>query len=462
MKQFPTNPVLIIDDEITILEGQKTILQSEGINNIICVSESINVWQILKKQTIDVILLDLTMPEISGQEILKFVSENYPDIPVIIITGTNDIRKAVECMKNGAFDYMVKSVEKSRLISGVKRAIDQRKLMRENRVLKSYILTNKIKLPEAFSNIITENKQMKHLFAYAELIADSSEPVLITGETGVGKELFAEAIHSAGNNKGEFIAVNVAGIDDITFSDTLFGHRKGAYTGAMESRQGLLQQAKGGSILLDEIGDLSKESQVKLLRLIDNGEYYALGSDILHKSEARIIATTNKDMEEMVTNGDFRKDLFYRLDTHAILIPPLRKRLDDLPLLFDHFLTNTDSIHRSEILSLLKTYNFPGNIRELRALLIDSSRRSTMGEPFIKIIQKKLNPENKSPVTNLTEHPFLSDTQTLPTLKQTTELLIKEAMKRSNGNQTSAAELLGISKQALNKRLQNNISDTEN
>lgn len=456
MKLFPKNPVLIIDDEVSILDGQKTILQSEGINNIICVSEAINVWQILKKQAIDVVLLDLTMPEISGQEILKFISENYPDVPVIIITGTNDITKAVECMKDGAFDYMVKSVEKSRLISGVKRAIEHRMLKKENRELRSYLLTNQLKYPEAFSNIITGNKQMQQLFAYAELIADSSEPVLITGETGVGKELFAEAIHSAGDNKGKFVAVNVAGIDDLTFSDTLFGHKKGAYTGAMESRQGLLQQAKGGTILLDEIGDLSKESQVKLLRLIDNGEYYALGSDVSRKSEARIIATTNKNMKAIVTNGDFRKDLFYRLDTHAILIPPLRERLDDLPILIDHFLSNIDVIHRSEIISLLAVYNFPGNIRELRALLIDSIRRSTMGGSLLEIIQKKLNTGDNPPAENINDHPFLSDTQTLPTLKQTTELLIKEAMKRTNGNQTSAAGLLGISKQALNKRLLRN------
>ena len=353
MKLFPKNPVLIIDDEIAILDGQKTILQSEGINNIICISESRDVKHIMLEQAIDVVLLDLTMPEISGREILKFISENYPDLPVIIITGTNDITKAVECMKDGAFDYMVKSVEKSRLISGVKRAIEHRMLKNENRELRSYLLTNQLKHPEVFSNIITGNKQMQQLFSYAELIADSSEPVLITGETGVGKELFANAIHSAGNNKGEYIAVNVAGIDDLTFSDTLFGHRKGAYTGAMDARQGLLQQAKGGTILLDEIGDLSKESQVKLLRLIDNGEYYALGSDIPQKSDARIIAITNRNMEEMVECGAFRRDLFYRLDTHSITIPPLRERREDLSLLVDHFLIDTGIPYTSEIISLL-------------------------------------------------------------------------------------------------------------
>ncbi|MCK5197541.1 MAG: sigma-54-dependent Fis family transcriptional regulator [Spirochaetales bacterium] len=461
MKLFPENPVLIIDDEVTILDGQKTVLQSEGINNIICVSESQNVKQIMQKQAIDVVLLDLTMPVISGQEILNFISGYYPGIPVIVITGTNDITEAVECMKDGAFDYMVKSVEKSRLISGVKRAIEYRLLERENRKLRSYLLTNQVKQPEAFSNIITNDKQMHQLFAYAELIADSSEPVLITGETGVGKELFAEAIHSAGKSKGEFVAVNVAGIDDLTFSDTLFGHRKGAYTGAIEARQGLLQQARGGTILLDEIGDLSKESQVKLLRLIDNGEYYALGSDVPRKSEARIIAITNKNMEKMVKSGAFRKDLFYRLDTHSIFIPPFRERLEDLPLLIDHFLMNKDITHRTELISLLTTYNFPGNIRELRALLIDSVRRSTMGGTLIEIIQRKLNLEFSPAAVKLNEQQFLSDTKTLPTLKQTTELLISEAMKRAHGNQTSAASLLGISKQALNKRLLRNNQKTD-
>lgn len=453
MKLFPTNPVLIIDDEVTILEGQKAVLQSEGVNNILCVFESNNVKQIMQKQVIDVVLLDLTMSGISGQIILKYISENYPDVPVIIITGTNDIIKAVECMKDGAFDYMVKSVDKSRLISGVKRAIEYRMLQRENRKLRNYLLTNKLKYPEAFSNIITSDKQMQQLFAYTELIADSSEPVLITGETGVGKELFAEAIHSAGKNKGEFVAVNVAGIDDLTFSDTLFGHQKGAYTGAMETRKGLLQQANGGTILLDEIGDLSKESQVKLLRLIDNGEYYALGSDILRKSEARIIATTNKNMNDMVLNESFRKDLFYRLDTHAIEIPPLRNRLNDLPLLIDHFLFDTAISCPPEFIPLLSTYTFPGNIRELRALIIDSVRRSSLGENLVEIIQKKLNVELNNSAIEINKNELFEDKQVLPTLKQATELLISEAMKRSDGNQTSAARILGISKQALNKRL---------
>ncbi|MCD6396581.1 MAG: sigma-54-dependent Fis family transcriptional regulator [Spirochaetaceae bacterium] len=456
MKLFPENPVLIIDDEVAILEGQKTVLQSEGVNNIICVSESQNVKEIMQKQAIDVVLLDLTMPGISGQEILKFISENYPDIPVIVITGTNDITKAVECMKDGAFDYMVKSVEKSRLISGVKRAIEYRILERENWKLRSYLLTNQLKYPEAFSNIITNNKQIQQLFAYAELVADSSEPVLITGETGVGKELFAEAIHSAGKNRGEFVAVNVAGIDDLTFSDTLFGHKKGAYTGAAETRQGLLQQANGGTILLDEIGDLSKESQVKLLRLIDNGEYYALGSDIPRISEARIIATTNKNIDEMVLSGAFRKDLFYRLDTHAIVIPPLRERLEDLPLLINHFLFDTGISCPQELIPLLTTYSFPGNIRELRALIIDSVRRSSLGESLVEIIQKKLDLEFNGTVMEVDKKELFNDTQVLPTLKQATELLISEAIKRTDGNQTSAAQLLGISKQALNKRLVNN------
>ena len=241
----------------------------------------------------------------------------------------------------------------------------------------------------------------------------------------------------------------------------MFGHRKGAYTGAAETRQGLLQQAKGGTILLDEIGDLSKESQVKLLRLIDNGEYYALGSDIPRISDARIIATTNKNMEEIVRCGTFRKDLFYRLDTHALVIPPLRERLDDLPLLINHFLPDTGLPSPPELIPLLATYSFPGNIRELRALIIDSIKRSSLGESFTEVIQKKLNLEFDSTVIELDKKELFNNTQALPTLKQAAELLIKEAIKRTDGNQTSAAQLLGISKQALNKRLLNNNQEAE-
>ncbi|MBI9104971.1 MAG: sigma-54-dependent Fis family transcriptional regulator [Spirochaetales bacterium] len=459
MKLYPSNPVLIIDDEVHILEGQKSVLMSEGISNVICTSDSRSVKEILANQSIEAVLLDLIMPFISGQEILKHIVEHYPQIPVIVITGTNDISEAVTCMKTGAFDYMVKAVEKSRLISGVKRAIEYRQLQRENRKLRRCFHKSQLKKPEVFSEIITKNVKMQHLFSYIELIAESVEPVLITGETGVGKELLARAIHSAGNYSGDFVAVNVAGLDDLAFSDTLFGHKKGAFTGASESRHGLLQKAEGGTILLDEIGDLSRESQVKLLRLIDRNDYYTLGSDILRKSEARIIAVTNRNIGELVENGAFRRDLFYRLDTHSLSVPPLRERLEDLPLLVNHFLEDNNRSDIDGLLPLLQAYSFPGNVRELRSLIIDSERRSSQGEDLLEIIRTKLDSSLNLPFNAGTDNENISlvfsGLHLLPTIKEAGEALVLEALRRTHGNQSSAAGLLGISKQALNKRITN-------
>jgi len=353
MKLYPRGLVLLIDDEPDILTGEQTILQSEGITNIHCISDPSLVLPYIKQHQIEVILLDLKMPGLSGQELLEDIAKLYPEIPVIVITGTNELEEAVSCMRLGAFDFMVKLVEKNRLISSVRKAIKHRQLLDENRKLKRYLTAPNLEHPKAFAGILTVNQQMRQLFAYAELVADTEEPVLITGETGVGKELFARAIHKAGNLTGPFLAVNVAGIDDLAFSDTLFGHKKGAFTGALESRTGLLEQAKGGTILLDEIGDLSAESQVKLLRLIDNGEYYTLGSDLKRKADVRIIAATNKELKSGKNEEGFRTDLYYRLNTHAFHVPPLRQRVDDIPLLINHFLSNPELPQQDEIAALL-------------------------------------------------------------------------------------------------------------
>ncbi|MBI9106149.1 MAG: sigma-54-dependent Fis family transcriptional regulator [Spirochaetales bacterium] len=461
MKQYPSKPILIVDDEEYILEGQKSLLMSEGIDNIICLSDSREVQSVMSVRPIELVLLDLMMPELSGQKVLSYITENYPEVPVIIITGVNDIAEAVKCIKAGAFDYMVKVVEKSRLLSGVRRAIEYRSLARENRNLREYLFTSRIKNPGIFSNIITGTTQMSQLFAYIEIIGDSTEPVMITGETGVGKELFARAVYDAGNKKGEYITVNVAGIDDLTFSDTLFGHHKGAYTGASDRRPGLLQLAEGGAILLDEIGDLSNNSQVKLLRLIDKGEYYPLGSDLPKRSNTRIIAVTNRDISKMVRDGRFRKDLFYRLDTHSIVIPPLRDRFEDLPLLVEYFLSNSCPEARLEIVSILRGYSFPGNVRELRSLLIDSEERSLVSGTMAENIRKKLKIKRSSSQEGPAFTAYQNDRSELPTIKEAVELLVQEAMGRAEGNQTLAAGFLGISKQALSKRLLKNNQEVE-
>ncbi len=340
MKQplFPSNPILLVDDEAEMLRSFKLTLRSNGIGNVALCRDPRDVLPLLLKREAEVILLDLTMPFISGAELLSMIAGEFPGTPVIIVTGTNEVDTAVQCMKDGAFDYMVKPVEKRRLVSGVRRAIEIRELQLENRLLRERILSGGLENPDAFSRIVTNNRRMRSLFQYIETIAKSPQPVLITGETGVGKELMARAVHALSLRHGRFVTVNAAGIDDNAFSDTLFGHGKGAFTGADQMRKGLVEEAAGGTLLLDEIGDLGADSQVKLLGLVQEREYFPLGSDLPKMTDARIIGATNHDLQALRESCRFRKDLYYRLRAHHLHIPPLRERLDDLPLLVDHFL----------------------------------------------------------------------------------------------------------------------------
>ncbi|MCD6396582.1 MAG: sigma-54-dependent Fis family transcriptional regulator [Spirochaetaceae bacterium] len=309
-----------------------------------------------------------------------------------------------------------------------------------------------LKHPGAFSDMITKSRVMMDLFRYTEAIADSIEPVLVCGETGVGKELFSRAIYLAGYFKGNFVAANVAGIDDMSFTDTLFGHKKGAFTGAMDSRQGLLHQAQNGTLLLDEVGDLSHNSQIKLLRLIDNGEYYPLGSDTPVKSNARIIAASNRNLTYLVGSGQFRKDLYYRLSTHSVDIPPLRERREDILPLFEYYVRTVSQKYNypelswpSGLTSMLTSYSYPGNVRELRAMIVDAVIRSSSGLLYVEAMQNKIKP--------VSLESMFSCNLPLPSLKQIKKELIGEALKRTNGNQSLAACMLGISRQALSKRL---------
>jgi two-component system, NtrC family, nitrogen regulation response regulator GlnG len=457
-------PVMLVDDEPQILRGASVSLRASGIGHVLTLEDSRAVLPMLSTQDVSVIVLDLTMPHMSGQALLEHLTADHPDIAVIVMTATNDLDTAVQCMQAGAIDYLVKPVEPNRLVSSVRRALEIRALRAEVLSLKESILTDTPPQREAFAEVVTQSKAMLAIFRYVEAIASSPQPVLITGETGTGKELIARAIHRLAPGRGELVAVNVAGLDDAMFSDTLFGHTRGAYTGADRPREGLIAQAGEGTLFLDEIGDLTAASQVKLLRLLQDGSYYPLGADRPRQSRAHVIVATNYDVAQRVTAGLFRKDLYYRLRTHHIQLPPLRARREDLPLLINHFLEKAaQALHKPAptpplaLYRLLQTYAFPGNVRELEAMIFDAVARHQGGllslQSFKAAIAAGPLAEGGTEPAALPPSPSTLFPDRLPTLREAQEALIAEALRRADGNQGLAAGMLGVSRQALNKRL---------
>ncbi|MRR05611.1 MAG: sigma-54-dependent Fis family transcriptional regulator [Deltaproteobacteria bacterium] len=458
-------PILLVDDEQHILNSSESVLRFAGIREVSAVDDSRQVLSILEKNEIGVIVLDLFMPFVPGKELLTVICRDYPHIPVIVMTAADEVETAVDCMRIGAFDYLVKPVENSRLISSVRRALEICSLKSQVTQLREHLLTNRVSHPEAFASIITASPKMSAVFQYCEVVAESQQPVIIIGETGVGKELVARAIHDLSGVRGKFIPVNIAGLDDNMFSDTLFGHKKGAFTGADQARSGLITQAAGGTLFLDEIGDLSELSQVKLLRLLQEQEYYPVGSDIPLISDARIVAATNKDLREMTAAKTFRNDLYFRLCSHQVMIPPLRERWEDIPLLLEFFLKAAAQIFRkgtptypAELVTLLSSYDFPGNIREMKSLVFDAVARHVSGmlsmERFREVIgSRPALPGQDSLLSQCLNNWMLESGGRFPKVREVEELLIDEAMRLAKGNQGIAAALLGFTRQTLNKRL---------
>ncbi|GFO53530.1 sigma-54-dependent Fis family transcriptional regulator [Geomonas sp. Red276] len=461
---YPEFGVLLVDDEPPWLRSLSMTLEGPGgITNLTQISDSREVMPRLSRKDIGLVLLDLTMPHLSGEELLSMIAEEHPGISVVILSGMNQIETAVRCMRVGAFDYLVKTDEEDRILDAVRRAIRMQELERENKEMRRRFLNDRLECPEAFAGIVTENKAMRSIFQYIEAVAKSTQPILITGESGVGKELVARAVHRLSRADGPLVAVNVAGLEDNVFTDTLFGHRKGAFTGADETRSGMVEQAAEGTLFLDEIGDLSLSCQVKLLRLLQEGEYYPLGSDISKQMKARIVVATHQDLGAKRNAGAFRKDLFYRLRAHHVHIPPLRERKDDIPLLLDYFLQEAADAfgkkvptYPKELPVLLSTYSFPGNLRELRSMVFDamsihSSCMLSMGS-FLTAME--FQGEGIAASSAEKEQNMFLSSPDLPTLSDAVEQLINEAMRRSDNNQSLASRLLGISQPALCKRLQ--------
>jgi DNA-binding NtrC family response regulator len=457
-------PVVLVDDEYTMLLSSRAVLGSSGIKEILTVEDSRDLMPLLAQREVAVVVLDLFMPYISGTQLLPEIVKGHPELPVIVMTAAQGVETAVACMKEGAFDYLVKPVEESRFVSSVRRALELRSLRRQLGTLKRSLMTDRLEHGEAFASIVTVSRRMHSLFQYLEAVAGSGEPVLITGATGTGKELLAEAVHRLSGRKGAFVPVNVASLDDSLFADTLFGHCRGAFSGADSAREGMVFKAAGGTLFLDEIGDLTPSSQVKLLRLIQERQYYPLGSDVAKMSDVRILCATHRDLNARMVQEAFRSDLYFRLSVHQVQIPPLRERKEDIAVLIAHFareaatsLEKTVPVAPPELLPLLENYHFPGNVRELRAMVFDAVVRHKSGQVLaMKSFRKAVKAQQAAGIPKSIHEDGNSKSAVVacfPTLKEAEQAHIEEALRRAGGNQGTAAALLGISRPALNRRL---------
>jgi DNA-binding NtrC family response regulator len=457
--------VLVVDDNVDFLNEVRLMLLSNDIKDIIALDSGSRVIEEVEKGGIAVILMDWMMPETSGADLLPLLIQRFPHIPVIVMTAVSDVQTVVGCIKMGAFDYITKPVDVNRLLSSISKAFQLNELAIQNRRLKEYLMGDTLLRPDYFSSIITANPRMQALFKIIETMAGNTNPVLVTGETGVGKELFARAIHATSGLSGPFVPLNAAGLDDMMFADTLFGHKKGAFTGAHEQREGLIAKAQGGTLFLDEIGDIGVESQMKLLRLLQEREYYRLGSDALIKSNARIIAASNCDFEAMMASGKFRRDLYHRLRNHHIHIPPLRERRGDIPLLIESFLQKAaESCGRpvpsinSHTMDMLVSYDYPGNVRELQHFVeqaVSCNHSATLDiSDFIGLQIGDDAPKRSLQILREGGFQLKASFDEFPDMGKVEQLIIEEALRITAGNKTQAADLLGISRPTLNRKLE--------
>ncbi|MGE4268319.1 MAG: sigma-54-dependent transcriptional regulator [Deferribacterales bacterium] len=459
---MPENcPIVIVDDEKEMLLYYELFFKLNKIKNYKLFSSSSEFIRELPSFEPSVAFLDIRMPDYDGEVVLKEIRKRYQDTSVFIVSATQDIDTAVRCIQSGAQDYVVKPIDKNRFLACITSGSDLFRIKKELSKTKEEL--DRLSFKNILSNtkIITRSPAMEDMMRYVVSVAESDFPVLITGETGTGKELIAETLYNLSKNQEGFIPVNISAYDENMFNDAVFGHVKGAFTGANKDRTGLLGSAGKGIVFLDEIGDLTESSQIKLLRVLQNKEYTPLGSDLPVKTEARIIAATNANLRKKVETGSFREDLYYRLSAHVIEIPPLRDRKNDIELLFNHFyrsLLDRMGCEGPEVpphfINSLKHHRFPGNVRELQALVQDYVFMFRGRDTKKQGINNFLKKHNIMPVADRStyDNSFSYDGY-FPSLKEMENMLVDQAMLNVKGNQSKAAAMLGITRQALNKRL---------
>jgi len=360
--------ILISDDDEILAYLLKEELVTEGFR-VDIVDDGKYAIENLKKNSYDLLLLDLEMKEIHGEEVLKYATEFHPNVQVIVLTAKSEVRVAIDCIKNGAYDFITKPYDFEQLLVVIKRALDHKDLLVQNKILST-------KLNQTVSHsIIGESNSLKHTLTLAQKAAMSESNILLEGETGTGKELFAEFIHKNSERKDKpFVAINCASLPDQLIESELFGHEKGAFTDAKSSKQGLVEMADGGTLFLDEIGEMSITLQPKLLRFLEKGEFRRIGGVSNLKSNVKVIGATNKNLMEESEKGNFRRDLLFRLNVITITIPPLRDRDEDIIVLARHFLKTKSPLRSPKELSKeaeneLMLYKYPGNVRELEHII---------------------------------------------------------------------------------------------
>jgi len=438
--------ILVVDDQ----ESQREMLAGHLRNRGYAVTTADSgerALEICQRNFFEVALLDLKMPGLSGLDLLNRLKEINPDTASIIITAYGSIESAVEALKSGAFDYITKPINNlEELDLLIEKALETHSLLRENRALKEEL--------EKFTGrleILGESRQVREVLSTVARVAPTDASVLITGESGTGKELFARAIHQAsGGAKGNFVPVSCAALPETLLESELFGHERGAFTGAVGKRAGRFELAHGGTLFLDEIGDVPLSTQVKLLRVIETKEFYPLGSEKTYLADVRIIAATNQNLEKKMKEGSFREDLFFRLNVVRIEIPPLRNRKDDISILTNYFLEKLSKKNRREISGitpevkdLLLRYHWPGNVRELENVL-ERAVVMCRGE----VIDVWDLPPQLSEKSTIGE-----ETRPTGTLREMEKEYISKALEATSWNFTEAAAILGIHRNTLRLKL---------
>ncbi|MGZ5467673.1 MAG: sigma-54-dependent transcriptional regulator [Candidatus Aminicenantales bacterium] len=437
--------ILIIDDEKSLLELLTVVFKKEGY----AVKSSLSAargFEILEKEDVDLIVTDIKMPGADGMDILRYARENRPEVPVILITAYGSIAQAVEALKAGALDYVVKpfDVEELKIIVG--RGLASKRLKQENILLK-----RDLKDRYSFEQMIGKSRAMQEIYILIEKVASTDSTVLITGDSGTGKEMAARAVHLQGARRDHpFVSINCAALPENLLESELFGHVRGSFTGAVSDKKGMFELAQRGTLLLDEVGEMSPWTQVKLLRALQERKVRRVGGADEIAVDVRIIAATNQDLKKRIQEGKFREELFYRLNVISFEMPPLRKRVEDIPLLIAHFLQKyCDKMGKKpkrftpEVVGLLESYSWPGNIRELenvieRIVAIEDRETVTVNclpQEIISPQKKKLETQELfAPGFNLTHH-----------LDEITKKYIQDALALTGGSLQKAAPLLGLS-----------------